>query len=73
MSQFAEVEERSCAIVLTSDGQGFARSHHGDSLGRKAQRAQRSNLEVIMEQVGSITENDVLLSTASDAILMVAV
>ena len=67
MSQFAEGDKKKLRIVLKSDVQGSLEAI-SDSLGKL--KSDKVELEVIHGAVGSITENDMLLASASTGILI---
>ncbi len=67
MSQLGEGEKKKLCLVLKTDVQGSLEAIN-DSLGKL--KSEKIDLEVIHGAVGSITENDVLLASASDAVLI---
>jgi translation initiation factor IF-2 len=67
MSQIAGGEKKKLCIVVKSDVQGSLEAI-SDSLGKL--KSEKVELEVIHGAVGSITENDVLLASASGAVLI---
>ena len=67
MGQIAEGEKKRLRIVLKADVQGSLEAIN-DSLGKK--KSEKIDLEIIHGAVGSINENDVLLASASDAVLI---
>ena len=60
-------ESKKLTIVLKADVQGSLEAIH-DALSKK--KSDKVELEIIHGAVGSITENDVLLASASDAIII---
>ena len=66
-TQLKEGEKKALRIVLKADVQGSLEAI-ADSLGKL--KSDKIELEVIHGAVGSITENDVLLASASDAIII---
>jgi translation initiation factor IF-2 len=66
-SQFKEGERKKLHIVLKADVQGSLEAI-ADSLGKL--KSDKIELEIIHGAVGSITENDVLLATASSAVII---
>jgi translation initiation factor IF-2 len=67
MSQVAGSEKKKLCIVVKADVQGSLEAI-SDSLSKL--KSEKVELEVIHGAVGSITENDVLLASASDAVLI---
>jgi translation initiation factor IF-2 len=67
LSQTGEGEKKKLCVVLKADVQGSLEAIN-DSLGKL--KSDKVELEVIHGAVGSITENDVLLASASDAIII---
>jgi translation initiation factor IF-2 len=67
MGQIAEGERKKLRIVLKADVQGSLEAIN-DALGKK--KSEKIDLEIIHGVVGSINENDVLLASASDAVLI---
>jgi len=67
LSQLEEGEKKKLAIVLKADVQGSLEAIR-DSLGKL--KSDKVELGVIHNAVGTITENDVLLASASDAIII---
>ncbi len=67
MGQIAEGERKNLRIVLKADVQGSLEAIN-DSLGKK--KSEKIELEIIHGAVGSINENDVLLASASEAVLI---
>lgn len=67
LSQLGEDEKKKLKLVLKTDVQGSLEAI-GDSLGKL--KSQKVELEVIHHAVGSINENDVLLASASDAVII---
>jgi translation initiation factor IF-2 len=67
MSQIAAGEKKKLRIVVKADVQGSLEAI-SDSLGKL--KSEKVELEVIHGAVGSVTENDVLLASASDAVLI---
>ena len=67
LSQMTEVEKKKLCIVLKADVQGSLEAIR-DSLGKL--KSEKIELEVIHNAVGTITENDVLLASASKAIII---
>jgi translation initiation factor IF-2 len=67
MSQIGEGEKKKLRVVLKADVQGSLEAIN-DSLGKK--KSEKVEMEIIHAAVGSINENDVLLATASDAVLI---
>jgi len=67
MKQAGETEKKQLNIVVKTDVQGSLEAIH-DSLGKL--KTDKIDLEIIHGAVGSITENDVLLASASDAVLI---
>jgi translation initiation factor IF-2 len=67
LSQLKEGEKKRLRIVLKADVQGSLEAI-ADSLGKL--QSDKIELEVIHGAVGSITENDVLLASASEAVII---
>jgi translation initiation factor IF-2 len=67
LSQFKEGEKKTLHIVLKADVQGSLEAI-ADSLGKL--KSEKVELDIIHGAVGSITENDVLLASASGAIII---
>jgi translation initiation factor IF-2 len=67
MGQIEEGEKKRLRIVLKADVQGSLEAI-SDALSKK--KSEKVELEVIHGAVGSINENDVLLASASDAVLI---
>jgi translation initiation factor IF-2 len=67
MSQIAEGEKKKLRIVVKADVQGSLEALN-DALSKK--KSEKVELEIIHGAVGSINENDVLLASASDAVLI---
>jgi translation initiation factor IF-2 len=67
MSGLAEGEKKKLRIVLKADVQGSLEAIT-DSLSKK--KSDKIELEIVHGAVGSINENDVLLASASDAVLI---
>jgi translation initiation factor IF-2 len=67
MSQIQEGEKKKLRIILKADVQGSLEALN-DSLAKL--KSDKIELEIIHGAVGSITENDVLLASASDAVLI---
>ncbi|HUK82106.1 MAG TPA: translation initiation factor IF-2 [Verrucomicrobiae bacterium] len=67
MSQIQEGEKKKLRIILKADVQGSLEAIN-DSLAKL--KSDKIELEIIHGAVGSITENDVLLASASDAVLI---
>ncbi len=67
LSQLAEGEKKKLRIVLKTDVQGSLEAIT-DSLSKL--KSEKVELELIHGAVGNITENDVLLASASDAIII---
>jgi translation initiation factor IF-2 len=67
MKQAGETEKKQLNIVVKTDVQGSLEAIH-DSLGKL--KTDKIDLEIIHGAVGSITENDVLLASASAAVLI---
>jgi translation initiation factor IF-2 len=66
-SQFKEGERKKLHLVLKADVQGSLEAI-ADSLGKL--KSEKIELDIIHGAVGSITENDVLLATASSAVII---
>jgi translation initiation factor IF-2 len=66
MSQAAEGEKKKLAIVLKADVQGSLEAIR-DQLGKL--KSDKIELDLIHAAVGNLTENDVLLASASNAVL----
>jgi translation initiation factor IF-2 len=67
LSQLQEGEKKKLSVVLKADVQGSLEAIH-DSLSKL--KSEKIELQLIHEAVGNITENDVLLASASDAIII---
>jgi translation initiation factor IF-2 len=67
MTQLQEGEKKKLRIILKADVQGSLEAIN-DSLGKL--KSEKIELEIIHGAVGNITENDVLLASASDAIII---
>jgi translation initiation factor IF-2 len=67
MSQIQEGEKKKLRIILKADVQGSLEAIN-DSLAKL--KSDKIELDIIHGAVGSITENDVLLASASDAVLI---
>jgi translation initiation factor IF-2 len=67
LSQLQEGEKKKLNIVLKADVQGSLEAIH-DSLSKL--KSDKVELQLIHEAVGNITENDILLASASDAIII---
>jgi len=67
MSQFKEGEKKKLHLVLKADVQGSLEAI-ADSLGKL--KSDKIELDIIHGVVGSITENDVLLASASEAVII---
>jgi translation initiation factor IF-2 len=67
LSQLQEGEKKKLNVVLKADVQGSLEAIH-DSLSKL--KSEKIELQLIHEAVGNITENDVLLASASDAIII---
>lgn len=67
LSQLQEGEKKKLNVVLKADVQGSLEAIH-DSLSKL--KSEKIELQIIHEAVGNITENDVLLASASDAIII---
>jgi len=67
LSQLEEGEKKKLRVVLKADVQGSLEAIC-DSLGKL--KSEKVELEIIHSIVGTITENDVLLASASDAIII---
>jgi translation initiation factor IF-2 len=67
MSTAGSAEKKRLRLVIKADVQGSLEALH-DSLGKL--KSEKIDLEVIHGAVGNITENDVLLASASSAILI---
>jgi translation initiation factor IF-2 len=67
LTQLKEGEKKKLRIVLKADVQGSLEAI-ADSLGKL--QSDKIDLEVIHGAVGSITENDVLLASASEAVII---
>jgi translation initiation factor IF-2 len=66
-TQFKDGERKKLHLVLKADVQGSLEAI-ADSLGKL--KSEKIELEIIHGAVGSITENDVLLATASSAVII---
>jgi len=67
LSQLQEGEKKRLRIVLKTDVQGSLEAI-SDSVGRL--KSEKVELEIIHAAVGNVTENDVLLASASDAVII---
>ncbi|MBM3858553.1 MAG: translation initiation factor IF-2 [Verrucomicrobia bacterium] len=67
LSQLEKGEKKKLGIVLKADVQGSLEAIH-DSLGKL--KSDKVELDVIHGAVGTVTENDVLLASASDAVII---
>jgi translation initiation factor IF-2 len=67
MSQIQEGEKKRLRIILKADVQGSLEAIN-DSLAKL--KSDKIELDIIHGAVGSVTENDVLLASASDAVLI---
>jgi translation initiation factor IF-2 len=67
LSQLGEGEKKKLNLVLKADVQGSLEAIH-DSLTKL--KSEKVELQLLHEAVGNITENDALLASASDAIII---